>query len=376
MVDRERPNLNRLRAYQSPEKFVWAVLPHAARTFSACIMMLPTGAAKAAAVGYLYCRILDTYEDLASSPEQGRQALLDFAERFGSGQSTATPIATVPQLDSPRVVDERDQAHLLLIERCQLIDRVFLGLPDSSRTAIVQLVRDMADGMVWAKSVFEDQGGVLEGHPQLRRYCDGVLGNPVAFTLRLMLGHELSVTERKIAMDVGEMIQLANVTRDIEKDLLAGVAYHQTLRPFLGMDIPKPSKTGGPLPTQTSSVPLGFSAPNQGAAIAAVHQARSEIFDFAMKQIPAYRQLVDALPFRPWSMTRASAVLMLDFTDRYYNGCAMRLGRSSWPGPRNSLRLLLGAFLPFFSRRAASARIAKVENAFLTASSAEGVQRI
>ena len=35
-------------------------------------------------------------------------------------------------------------------------------------------------------------------------------------------------------MTVGEMIQLANVTRDIEKDLLRGIAYDPRLRADLG----------------------------------------------------------------------------------------------------------------------------------------------
>ena len=63
-AQRDRPRLHHLRTLVQPERFVWAILPHAARTFSACIAMLPARAARAAAVGYLYCRMLDTYEDL------------------------------------------------------------------------------------------------------------------------------------------------------------------------------------------------------------------------------------------------------------------------------------------------------------------------
>jgi phytoene/squalene synthetase len=365
-VDRDRPNLEQLRAQRTPERFVWAVLPHAARTFSACIIMLPAASAKAAAVGYLYCRILDTYEDLAATPEQGRQALRAFARRFNLSPEP-TQIEPAPQLAAPRTVDERDQAHLLLIERCQLIDQVFLSLPSTSRSAIVKLIRDMAGGMIWAKRVFEEQGGVLRGPEQLRHYCNGVLGNPVAFTMRLMLDHELSSQERQIAMDVGEMIQLANVTRDIEKDLRHQLAYHQKLLPYLGQDLPKPSKASGPLNSPPGDLTHADKPEPLLAALVAVHEVRSEIFDQAMQQAPAYRKLVQTLPFRRWSLSRASAVLMLDFTDRYYSGCAQRLGRPAWPGPRNSLLLVLGAFLPFFSRRIALQRVAKVERAFQAA---------
>ena len=44
IVDRKDPALDRLRAIEDPESFVWSVLPHAARTFSASIALLPAGA--------------------------------------------------------------------------------------------------------------------------------------------------------------------------------------------------------------------------------------------------------------------------------------------------------------------------------------------
>ena len=41
LMDRRRPDLERLAMIQEPERFVWEILPHAARTFSACIILLP-----------------------------------------------------------------------------------------------------------------------------------------------------------------------------------------------------------------------------------------------------------------------------------------------------------------------------------------------
>ena len=64
VVDRGDPDLEALGRLTDPERFLWAILPHAARTFSASIAMLPARSAKASAVAYLYCRMLDTYEDL------------------------------------------------------------------------------------------------------------------------------------------------------------------------------------------------------------------------------------------------------------------------------------------------------------------------
>ena len=50
--------------------------------------------------------------------------------------------------------------------------------------------------------------------------------------MRLQHGQppELSEREREDAMRVGEMVQLANITRDIEKDLRRGIAYDLALK--------------------------------------------------------------------------------------------------------------------------------------------------
>src|SRR5205823_14783961 len=104
------------------------------------------------------------------------------------------------------------------------VDRVFLSFDEPARRVVRDLVRDMADGMCWSSATFQAQGGVLIGEDQLAQYCRHVLGNPVVFGARLMhleygAPPELSPEEREDAMRVGEMVQLANITRDVEKDL-------------------------------------------------------------------------------------------------------------------------------------------------------------
>src|SRR5688572_29053405 len=100
---RERPNLDRLGSIDDPQAFVWAILPHAARTFSACIAMLPARSALPAAVAYLYCRMLDTYEDLVADSAARDAALRAFAARL---HSTDGALPRAPEIESPT---ERDQ---------------------------------------------------------------------------------------------------------------------------------------------------------------------------------------------------------------------------------------------------------------------------
>jgi phytoene/squalene synthetase len=226
-TDRDRPDLAELAGIEDPETFVWAVLPHAARTFATSILLLPRTKARTAAVAYLYCRMLDTYEDLGD-PGCREEAMRHFAGRM----RTMEPRPEPPPPESAR--DDRDRVHLLLLERCHLVDEVYATLPGEDRSEIAGLVERMADGMIWSAQRFTDQGGVLTDEAQVSRYCHAVIGEPISFTLPLVLGRGLTEDQRADALASSELIQLANITRDIERDLARGVAYRASLRPYLG----------------------------------------------------------------------------------------------------------------------------------------------
>ncbi len=339
VVDRDRPDLAALGRLTDPERFLWAILPHAARTFSACIALLPAASARASAVAYLYCRMLDTYEDLVPSVPDRVACLGAFAARFDG----RLPLAAAPSLEGARADDHRDRAHLLLVERCELVDRVYATLPEGVRAIIADLVRDMAAGMCWGAETFEAQGHVLRDEAQLLRYCRAVLGNPVLYVARLSRlaatgSAELTADEREDCLVSGEFIQLANVTRDIEKDLTRGVAFHRRLEGDLGRRVPVPDRSDGPAAAPTSDVAVR------------VRAVREELLLLALDRSRAYERLVDVLDTSRLSLTRGSALLMLLFTDRYYRGCASRAGRVPW-GPRVSgVRLLASSLAAAVSR--------------------------
>ena len=348
---RERPNLERLGSIDDPEDFVWAILPHAARTFSACIALLPGRSALPAAVAYLYCRMLDTYEDLVPNSVARDASLRDFAARLAVAVTGSIPAA--PTIDDSTDRDERDRAHLLLVGRAHLVDRIFLSFDQQTQAVVRDLVCDMAEGMRWSSRTFEAQGGVLMGEDQLAQYCRNVLGNPVVFGVRLMrLAHgrrpELTPAEREDAMRVGEMVQLANVTRDVEKDLRRGIAYDASLRSDLGRDALNGDR----------------------ALVERCRAVRERLLRMALARAPSYGRIIDALELRGWSIARASGVLMLLFTERYYRGCARRIGVRTWGGPTTTLSVLARTFSSTFSHRVAFREIGRVERAFLSAAGA------
>ena len=342
---RARPDVAGLESIDDPETFVWTILPHAARTFTACIMLLPAESARVTAVAYLYCRILDTYEDLIPSAAEREEALATFGGRFQVPDGASPRPA--PRLDASRARDPREQTHVVLVNRCALVDEVFRTLPAVARQNIAELVESMGSGMTWSSRVFRDQGGVLVDEAQLSRYCQNVIGLPFLFAVRLLQEQRTgkSVVSEQLREDclrAGEMVQLANITRDIEKDLRRGVAYHPALKADLGRYDP--------------------ADPDLKERIRGV---REQLLVRALSLAPAYERMMQALPFSALSLARGSGVLMLRFTDRYYRACAHRVGRAPWPGPRSTLALILQSVPHVVSARWSRRTIRVVTDRFL-----------
>jgi len=322
-----------LRSIADPERFVWAILPHAARSFATSILMLPADKAPTAAVAYLYCRMLDTYEDL-SPPDQAGPSLSAFAARM----RTMAPPPPAPDVAH----DDRDRTHLLLIDRCGLVDRVFAALPADHQNQIITLVDSMAAGMVWSAERFAEQNGVLVDNEQLARYCHNVIGEPTLFALSLVGTGDLTPQLREDALASSELIQLANITRDIERDLERGIAYHPSLLPYL----------------------------HRPASDEPVRQARRRLMARALPRVSAYVRLAAQLAQQRFSLTRASAVAMLLHTDRHYRWCASRVGVASWRGPSTNASIVTAALLAAVSRRWSDRVMRRVERDFLTAATA------
>ncbi len=345
LQSRARPNVARLERIADPETFVWNILPHGARTFAACITLLPAELARAAAVAYLYCRVLDTYEDLIPEPAERDRALAEFSGRFRA--ANGDPPQPAPYLAHAHARDLRDRTHVVLVNRCHLVDELFRTLAPHARRSIVELVEAMAAGMIWSSRAFAEQGGVLRDAGQLSRYCRNVIGLPFLFAVRLLLERDHGETRvsdalREDCMVAGEMVQLANVTRDIEKDLRRGIAYHPALQ-----------------------ADLGRSDADDPDLRERIRVVREELLVRALAMAPAYERMMSALPFRAVSLTRASGVLMLLFTDRYYRSCARRAGRAPWPGARSTLTLMLPSFLHWVSGRASSRTVRRITSRFV-----------
>jgi hypothetical protein len=165
LANRRKPPLSKLREIKESEHFFWRILPHAARTFSLVIVFLPPRMRRALALAYLYCRMLDTYEDLLPTVHEKERALQCFIDRFDDPNG----LKPAPALDPELTADPRESTHLLLVNRASDIDRNFERLDRPQQDAIRRLVRRMGTGMIWSSRIFNQQEGVLKTPGQLSR---------------------------------------------------------------------------------------------------------------------------------------------------------------------------------------------------------------
>ena len=328
LANRRKPPISKLRKIKDPERFFWQILPHAARTFSFVIVFLPPRMRRALALAYLYCRMLDTYEDLLPTLEEKQGALERFIARFDDPGA----LKPAPTLDPSLTNDPRESTHLLLVNRAAAIDHNFGRLERPQQDAIRRLVRRMGEGMIWSSRLFVEQDGILKTPAQLSRYCWHVLGTPILFADEMQrldqgLAPQIGDDRLRLCAVVGEVIQLANITRDLEKDYERGIFYHPQL----------PGLEGARRERR-------------------IREVRCQLVMRALRGFRKFPRFFNAIPSRPISRARGAAVLLIITTYAYYWRAAQKARLPAFDKRQRITRL--GGALTWlkcvFSRRAST----------------------
>ena len=280
------------------------------------------------AVAYLYCRMLDTYEDLLPTVAEKQRALQCFIDRFSNPEN----LKPAPALDASLTTDLRESTHLLLVNRADLIDRNFDHLNRRQQQAICRLVRRMGEGMIWSSHIFAKQHGVLQTPGQLSRYCWHVLGTPILFADEVQrldqgLAPEVGDARLRSCAVVGEVIQLANITRDLEKDFERGICYH-----------PQLSNLDGSSREQR------------------IREVRSQLVLRAIRRFREFPKFFESIPAPRISRARGAAMLLIITTYAYYWRAAQKAGLSAFDD-RQRITRFSGTFTwikCIFSRQAAN----------------------
>ena len=341
LANRRKPPLAKLSEIKDPEHFFWQILPHAARTFSLVIVFLPPRMRRALALAYLYCRMLDTYEDLLPTVHEKEQALQRFIDRFDDPDG----LKPAPALDSSLTDDPRESAHLLLVNRAPDIDRNFERLDRPQQDAIRRLVRRMGTGMIWSSRIFARQEGILQTPGQLSRYCWHVLGTPILFADEMQrldqgLSPQVDNARLRLCATVGEVIQLANITRDLEKDCERGIFYHPQLPGLEGARRKQ-----------------------------CIREVRSQLILRAIRRFREFPRFFDAIPAPLISRARGAAILLILTTYAYYWRAAQKVGLPAFDD-RQRITRFGGAFIwlkSILSPRAASHFLKWLEKTVLIA---------
>jgi phytoene/squalene synthetase len=242
--------------------------------------------------------MLDTYEDLLPTLHEKERALQRFIDRFGDSDG----LKSAPALDPALAVDPRESTHLLLVNRAADIDRNFEKLNRPQQDAIRRLVRRMGTGMIWSSRIFAQQAGVLNTPGQLSRYCWHVLGTPILFADEMQrldqgLSPEIDDERLRQCAVVGEVIQLANITRDLEKDYERGIFYHPHL--------------------------LCRQGANREQRI---REVRCQLILRAIRRFREFPRFFNAIPTPQISRARGAAILLIITTYAYYWGAAQNAG--------------------------------------------------
>ena len=133
--DRHNFNIKHLENIVEDEKFIYTILPYVARSFSLSIVVLPDKLSMPAALGYCYCRILDTFEDMLLCPIMREKALILFPhilKKLMNGKKV--DISKILKFEKHLVkTKKKDEMYCLLVREIKRISiyhtRLFVWLP-------------------------------------------------------------------------------------------------------------------------------------------------------------------------------------------------------------------------------------------------------
>ena len=147
---------------------------------------------------------------------------------------------------------------------------------------------------------------MLKTPGQLSRYCWHVLGTPILFAEEMQrldrgLSTKIEAERLRSCAVVGEVIQLANITRDLEKDYERGIFYHPDLPGLEGAQRER-----------------------------RIRDVRSQLVLRALRLAPEFRPFIESLPAPRISLARGAGMLLIITTFAYYWRAAKKAGLAAF----------------------------------------------
>ena len=193
-----------------------------ARTFALTLRLLPSSLREPLGIAYLLARASDTIADAPGIPTDRKLGLL--------GELEALLADGEPQSWNPGTDAGFSLAEAGLMDSVPDLLRVLESLSD--RDSICSLWRTILRGQLFDLKRFEPSAEPLSAQ-ELDRYCGLVAGSVGEFWTRLIAKHRPGVLRLpleemiRLGISYGKGLQLVNILRDRQADLLLGRRYAQ-----------------------------------------------------------------------------------------------------------------------------------------------------
>jgi len=206
------------------------ILPLVSRTFALNIGQLEGDIFKTVLLGYLLFRIVDTFEDTIYQDEREKIAdLRDFAEIFKGDKDLSHRLKLYESLKFRWKESSNEKS---LIENGHIILRCYFDLRDTYRKIIDPLIIETSEGMLeFQKRKLQSNSEIfqLTDIKELEEYCYYVAGVVGVLLTKIFCDREGVKKQKsklkKFQIHFGIALQLINIIKDYQKDILRGWCY-------------------------------------------------------------------------------------------------------------------------------------------------------
>lgn len=207
------------------------MLIEVSRTYALTIKALGEPYHKPVLLGYLFCRIADTYEDSHKLPHDVKlKSLQLFKEVFQADGKAAEKIEEIRILCEP--FDKEDDEEFLALYPEPVFDE-YQGYPQEVKDIMTHTITEMVDGMMATVAQQAKQGNLVgtDSVKDLEQYCYYVAGTVGNMLTDLLAYYSPLVDENrheKLAEDkiaFAEGLQLTNIIKDAMGDLKREVSF-------------------------------------------------------------------------------------------------------------------------------------------------------
>ena len=214
----------------STKEYCTIMLQKVSRTFALTIRALGQPFRDPVLIGYLFCRIADTYEDSENLPFENKIQSLDlFKAMLIEDKYDYDKAKEIQSLCT--VFDESDDEEFLALH-FEAVFKEFSLFPKEVRDIMCGPIVEMIDGMKATVTKQEEQPQVgTDSEADLEQYCYYVAGTVGVMLTNLFkyyspwIGDKLYAELADNEVAFGEALQLTNIIKDAMGDLKRGVSF-------------------------------------------------------------------------------------------------------------------------------------------------------